>query len=69
MSEKVQATTPLQSSHNLAINILLARLQPYVNLELPDMQAGFRKGRWSQVKRLESLLNCKDIKPVSPKGN
>jgi len=27
------------------LNILLARLQQYMNLELPDMQAGFRKGR------------------------
>ena len=26
-------------------NILQARLQQYVNLELPDVQAGFRKGR------------------------
>ena len=25
--------------------ILQARLQPYVNCELPDVQAGFRKGR------------------------
>ena len=25
--------------------ILLARLQQYVNQELPDVQAGFRKGR------------------------
>ena len=25
--------------------ILLARLQQYVNHELPDVQAGFRKGR------------------------
>ena len=25
--------------------ILQARLQPYVNSELPDVQAGFRKGR------------------------
>ena len=25
--------------------ILLARLQKYVNCELPDVQAGFRKGR------------------------
>ena len=27
------------------IKILQARLQQYVNLELPDVQAGFRKGR------------------------
>ena len=27
------------------LKILQARLQEYVNLELPDAQAGFRKGR------------------------
>ena len=27
------------------LNILQARLQHYVNSELPDVQAGFRKGR------------------------
>ena len=27
------------------LKILQARLQQYVNVELPDVQAGFRKGR------------------------
>ena len=27
------------------LKILQARLQQYINLELPDVQAGFRKGR------------------------
>ena len=27
------------------LKILLARLQQYMNRELPDVQAGFRKGR------------------------
>ena len=30
------------------LKILLARLQHYVNQELPDVQAGFRKGRGSK---------------------
>ena len=30
------------------LKILQARLQPYVNCELPDVQAGFRKGRWTR---------------------
>ena len=30
---------------NIALKILQARLQQYVNRELPDIQAGFRKGR------------------------
>ena len=29
----------------LKLNILQARLQQYMNCELPDVQAGFRKGR------------------------
>ena len=29
------------------LKILQARLQQYVNWELPDVQTGFRKGRWT----------------------
>ena len=32
-------------SHAVMIKIFQARLQQYVNHELPDVQAGFRKGR------------------------
>ena len=32
-------------SHAIMLKILQARLQQYVNHELPDVQAGFRKGR------------------------
>ena len=31
--------------HCLVLKILQARLQQYMNRELPDVQAGFRKGR------------------------
>ena len=31
------------------LKILPARLQQYVNRELPDVQAGFRKGRGTRV--------------------
>ena len=43
-----QTTTQLHSSHapsKVMLKILQARLQQYVNCELPDVQAGFRKGR------------------------
>ena len=41
-----QTTTQLHSFHTLVmLKILQARLQQYVNCELPDVQAGFRKGR------------------------
>ena len=48
MTKNVQTTTQLHSSHTLVklmLKILQARLQQYVNRELPDVQAGFRKGR------------------------
>ena len=45
--KNAQTTTQLHSSHMLQVmlKILQARLQQYVNHELPDVQAGFRKGR------------------------
>ena len=48
MPNNVQTTSQLYSSHMLAkvmLKILQARLQHYMNRELPDVQAGFRKGR------------------------
>ena len=47
MPKNVQPTTQLYSSHTskIMLNILQASLQQYMNCELPDVQAGFRKGR------------------------
>ena len=50
MPKNAQTTTRLHSSHMLVnskvmLQILQARLQQYLNRELPDVQAGFRKGR------------------------
>ena len=46
MPKNAQTTEQLHSSHTLVmLKILQARLQQYVNCELPDVQAGFRKGR------------------------
>ena len=48
MPKNAQTTTQLYSSHPLAklmLTILQARLQQYVNRELADVQAGFRKAR------------------------
>ena len=36
---------PLETGSRIMLKILQARLQQYVNRELPDIQAGFRKGR------------------------
>ena len=35
----------ISHASKVMFKILLARLQKYVNCELPDVQAGFRKGR------------------------
>ena len=35
----------ISHASKVMLKILQARLQPYVNHEFPDVQAGFRKGR------------------------
>ena len=47
MPKNVQTTAQLRSLHTskVMLKILQARLQQHVNRELPDVQAGFRKGR------------------------
>ena len=46
MPKNVQTTAQLHSAHRLVmLKILQARLQQYMNCELPDVQAGFRKAR------------------------
>ena len=56
--KNAQTTTQLHSSHTLVMfKILQARLQQYVNRELPDVQAGFRKGRGTR----EQIANIRWI--------
>ena len=51
MPKNAQTTAQLHSSHTLVMfKILQDRLQQYVNHELPDVQAGFRKGRGTRDK-------------------
>ena len=47
MPKNVQTTANTLISHasKVMLKFLQARLQQYVNRELPDVQAGFRKGR------------------------
>ena len=48
MPKNVQPTAQLHSSQHASkvmLKILQVRLQQYVNHEVPDVQAGFRKGR------------------------
>ena len=47
MPKNAQTTAQLHSSHasKVMLKILQARLQQYMNHEIPDVQSGFRKGR------------------------
>ena len=48
MPKNVQATATIaliSHTSKVMLKILQARLQQYVNYKLPDVQAGFRKGR------------------------
>ena len=50
-------------SYKVMLKILQARLQQYVNRELPNVQAGFRKGRGI---RDQSANICCIIEKASP---
>ena len=48
MPKNTQTAAQLHSFHMLSkvmLKILQARIQQYMNHELPDVQGGFRKGR------------------------
>ena len=86
----------ISQASKVMLKILQARLQQYINCELPDVQVGFRKGRGTRdqianicwiiekatefrknidfcfidyAKAFVCPLDCKEIQPVSPKGN
>ena len=44
-SSNYHTTALISYASKVMLKILQARLQQYVNLELPDVKAGFRKGR------------------------
>ena len=45
MLKNYRTVALISHASKLMFKILQARLQQYVNCELPDVQAGFRKGR------------------------
>ena len=45
MSSNYRTIVLISHASKAMLKILQARLQQYVNRELPDVQAGFRKGR------------------------
>ena len=51
------------------LKILQARLQQYVNCELPDVQAGFRKGRGTRKQLANIRLIVEKAREVQKKKN
>ena len=55
----------LHSPHTskVMLKILQARVQQYVNRELPDVQAGFRKGRGTRdlIANICWIIECKRV--------
>ena len=51
--------TLISHTTKVILKILQARLQQYVNKELPDVQAGFRKNRGTEIKLPTSVGSSK----------
>ena len=65
MPKNAQTTAQLYSSHTLVMpQILQARLQQYMNRELPDVQAGFRKEQRKQRSNFRHPLDHQKSKRV-----
>ena len=73
MPKNAQTTAQLHSSHitlstsKVMLKILQARLQQYVNCELPDVQASFRKGRETRDQIAQHPLDHRKSKRVPEK--
>ena len=51
------------------LKILQARLQQYVNRELPDIQAGFRKGRGTRDQIVKTSAGSSKKQEISRKAS
>ena len=70
MPKNAQTTTIAFISHasKVMLKILQARLPQYVNRELPDVQAGFRKGRGTkdQIANLHWIMGkAREFRKIS----
>ena len=64
MPKNVQTTyiiALISHARKVMLKILQARLQQYVNRELSDVQAGFRKGRGTEIKLPTSVGSSKRL--------
>ena len=70
MPKNAQMTTqiaPISHASKVMLKILQARLQQYVNYELPDVQAGFYKRQRNQRANCQQLLDHQKSKRVPEK--
>ena len=53
----------ISHASKVMLKILQARLQQYVNLEIPDVQAGFRKGRGTrdQIANIHWIIKTREF--------
>ena len=58
MPKNAQTIALISHASKVMLKILQARLQQYVNHELPDVQVGFRKGRgtWDQIANIHWII-------------
>ena len=58
----------ISHASKLMLNILQSRLQQYVNCELLDVQAGFRKGRGTrdQIANIHQIIDKSERIPEKP---
>ena len=59
MPKNAQTTNLISHTSKEMLKILQARLQQYVNHELPDVQAGFRKAEEPEVKLPTFVVSSK----------
>ena len=57
----------ISHASKVMLKILQARLQQYVNCELPDVQAGFRKEQRNQRSNCQYLLDHRKSKRIPEK--
>ena len=71
MPKNAQTTAQLHLSHMLGkvmLEILQARLQQYMKCEIPDVQAGFRKGRGTrdQIANIRWIIEKQESSRKTP---
>ena len=67
MPKNAQTTALISQASKVMLKVLQARPQQYVNGELPDVQAGFRKGRGTrdQIVNIRWIIEKESFRKIS----